>query len=1099
MIEYTKEQKEAIRYFDSDLLISASSGSGKTRVLLEKVIELIKNGEDLNSILMVTFTNLASSEMKSKLENMLNERMDETNCDKFIEALKKINSADISTLDSFCQKLVREYYYTLNIEPDFQIKDEFFMSYLKNLALNQTIEKYIEQDDKVFIRISNLFVKKRNYDLFKEEILSFYNFLISKTDKFSFAKKMVESNYNTNINGNELISKFRENVKKHLESFKNRLLILRERADKLENDKLIEIITSYHEIVDANFTMNESFIKTFCEKPTFRQVRISNKATIDEVILKEELQNLAKKIRDYFSELNKLFDGKNLNTITSELNNGKILLNKFIEIVENFELNYAKLKNQNNCLDFTDLEVFTLKLFENETILNEVAKKYKYIFVDEYQDTNAVQEEILQKISINSKRIMVGDLKQSIYAFRECNPKIFNDKMIDFRENNSGKVIKLNMNFRSVNEILSFSNNIFSNLMRKENANYSYVDDGMFECGKQEKSTCKSLKPVEIVCQAAKSENIIDAKQNENYLVLNAIDKLLDEEIEENGKRRKLTYKDIAIISRKRSEKINSLCAFLEQNHIPISCKYFEKIYQSFEVELILAYLKILNNFDNEISLSSVLINLYNFSNDEIYKIKKSFLPEDILLYNEDDKIKLKIDKFLGDYNEFKKLINEISVKELTSKIIEKVKIDIILATLNGKIALERISVFENSIGDTFNLNEFISMIDNFKDRKFEIKKVDGENSVIIDTFHSTKGLEYTAVIIFDAGENIFSKNTFNLIYNAKFGIGIYDFNEENKTKTPNLIYSIVRILNREEEFNEEVRLSYVAFTRPKNYLIIIGTQKFEDLNEENNSVNFLEFKSYLNLVFSCPFEDYVNVTMINSDDDVLKIEKNQDEICVENLDYNKFNALFNAQYKFENAKNLQLKNSVTALSEEDKTIYNISNFKLTDFDETDYLAIGNAYHYCLEKLPMNLQTKAEVHNKIVNLIENKKLPENVYSYVNDDKLLKAIKQIAPLISDNDKVFKEQVFMMYVPYNIINKSEIEDKVLVQGVIDLFVEKDDEIILIDYKTSRLNDISVVKKYALQLDLYEKALKQKFKNKHIKKYIYSIFLDKLINIV
>lgn len=1099
MINYTKSQLEAINYFDSNLIISASAGSGKTQVLLEKVVKLIEKGYKIDEMLIVTFTNLAASEMKTKLENMLETKFCETQDNKFFDALKELNIADISTIHSFCQKLIKKYYYELKINPNFEIKDDNFLFYLKNLALDNTFKQFLSEKDEEFIKLSNLFVFKRDYKLFKEEILSFYDFLVSKVDKYNYIENVIKDNYNKNLDENTLLIKFNKYCEKQIKNFETEIVNLKIESQQIQNEKLTNLCDIVLNILNLDLSSREKFVKTFFNPFDFPRIQISNKSEFDAILIKEKLQKAVKEIKDFIKILNNIFCYDNLDALFVDIQKSEKFLNKFVSVVKRFEENYKLLKKDNNCCDFNDLEELTLKLFENDNILSEVASKFKFVFVDEYQDTNFVQEEILKHIALKSKRIMVGDLKQSIYAFRECNPKILSDKMKEYSLSNEGKVIELNKNFRSRKEILDFSNDIFSNLMRNENCGYDYISHGKFVCGREDEKDLAKI--VSVLCLNKKSEKFENLSDCENTLVLNAINNLLNQEIVENGQKRKLTYKDIAIISRKRNDKFNSLCECLQKFKIPTNVKYYEKIFDLFETKIILAYLKIINNIQNEIALYSVLKNIYDLNDNELITIKNNNFVEDVLNYSKKDEISIKLSNFLKDYDYFKRLTGEIDVKSLIKEIIKKTRLELKLLKLNGKISSARLEVFLNNVStNQYSLSDFLSFVEKIKDKKFEVKKVDGENSVLVDTFHSTKGLEYNAVIIFGAGDNIFSKTRSNLIYNANFGVGIYNFNEENKTKNPNLVYSIIKLLNKQEELNEEIRLLYVALTRAKNFLVVCGSEKQENLCCENNPLKFLNFSSYLSLICSSKFEDFVDFEFLEDEDKIFEKES-LNEVAKEeiNLDYKIFDEIFDKQYAYNYCENIQLKNSVTSLSEEDNYIYNITNFKVTDLDKEDFIAVGNAYHHCFEKLSFNLKTQKEIHNKIVNLIENGLLEENVFSYIDVEKILKALTSISKLIKSGDKISKEKIFLMNINYNKIIGKQIEDKILIQGIIDLMIEKEDEIVLIDYKTSRLNDINLIKKYSLQLSLYEKAISEKFKGKKISKYIYSIFLDKLINVV
>lgn len=1314
MIKYTKRQREAINYFKSNLLISASAGSGKTQVLLEKVVKLIENGESLNNILMVTFTNLAASEMKAKLENILLDKInndERSNSSKFFDALNLLNACDISTLHSFCQKLVREFYYKLNLEPDFEIGEDSVLIKLKHLALNETIDYYLSKNDEEFKNLSNLFVYKRDYSLFKNEILAFYNFLVSKPNKFDFAKKMIEKSCNEKIEENEIIEKFKNLVVLKLNPYIEVWKDFEVKAKNIGSDTLKNIAISFYGNIDNNFTTNKDFIEFCMQKLEFPRISIKKNAISEEVELKEEMQNSAKELKEELKNINKIFSETDLTEVKNSLIENKKILTKLINIVKKFEENYLKHKTLNNILDFNDLEDLTLKLLNMDEILLQIQNKYKYVFVDEYQDTNSIQEEILSKISKQSKRIMVGDVKQSIYAFRECNPKIFNSKLEDYSKNKkNGKVVFLNKNFRSCESILNFSNIVFSNLMKEENSTFNYYDISKFVAGIKENNLQNTLKPVEILCiekenkkkkvetetnetkenatienevknetnkksesgdenKISKNLELLDTSEEneeelskENLLVVNSIFNLLNQKIIENNLERNLTFSDILVISRKRNEKIIELCNYLDEFKIPYKVKYKEQIYKKNEVKLILSYLKLLKNLDNDISLTSILTNVYGLSNNDLLTIKTTSVLESVKNYNKKDEILDKITQFFNDYNYFKAQLGEITIKELIENIIIKLNLEIILLKTFGKISLERLNIFlENIPNNLYSLFDFLIFILENENLEFEVNKITGENAITIDTFHSTKGLEYNAVIIYSSGDEIFSKNRSNLIYNAEIGAGVYNFDLQTKIKKPSCVFNMINELNKLEELNEEIRLSYVAFTRAKNFLIIIGKEKVKNMQSETIPINFLNFNSYLSLVFSVDFnnltkqfdcflnkknindeiinnietietsekekleelnvfdkakinnednlnifdnienndntnlnilentenekiqnslkdsklkttvfdnventelnifdtvnkkqnenkhceenlidvkqnlkqlkatklvltsgktkalnkivEDF-NIQIIKSDSEIFEnikndlnnkiLNKNNNNInsCDEtnkNLDFSVFNNIKSKNYNYNSSVNIALKNSVTSISNEDKQIYNISNFKLTDNDEEDFIELGNAYHSALENLPFHLNSKAEVRNKMKELIELNKVSANIYSYVDDEKLFSAISQIKPLISGNAKVYKEHTFMMYINHNKIKKSGVEDKILVQGVIDLFIEKDDEIILVDYKTSRLNSVNLIKKYDIQLSLYTLALKEKFKDKKISKYIYSIFLDKLIKIV
>lgn len=1108
-INYTKSQEEAINYFDTNLLISASAGSGKTQVLIEKVLKLIDKGVSLNNVLMLTFTTLASEEMRIKLEKNLKEKFEENKTIEVEKALNEIYSSDIGTIDSFCQKLVKKFYYKINLEPNFEIIDDNFAFYLKNLALDSIIEEYLQNNDVEFKRLTNIFIHSRSLNEFKNEIFSYFNFLTSKADRMHYIDEYFEKTNNENINENIVITFLKEDFLKNLTLLKDELKSLCFEAEKINSDKLLKIINEYLQVLNIEISSNEQFINTILMLGAFPTIRIS-KPTFEEDEIKEKLQKLSSKIKKYIKNIKDNFNFENIEELKREICENKKYLGKFFEIIKKFNIEYFKEKQKRNAYEFYDIEDFALILLKDSDILNYVNNKYKYIFVDEYQDTNDIQEEILNKICLKSTEIMVGDVKQSIYAFRECNPKIFLNKM-----QGKDKLINLNENFRSNKVILDFSNIIFSNLIRQENMSLSYKGNP-FVAGKNFKENDEnSLKHVEVVCllknrEKNEDDESLGYKDKENILVLNSINELLKQKIfdEKTQTFRNLKYSDIAILSRKRGDDFKNLVNFLSDNNVPIKAKYYDKILKSFEINLIINYLKILSNFNNEIAVVSILKNIYNVSLSVILNLKNGNFYDNIMTSCD-----YRIKKFVTDFISFKELCFETNVKELTIEIIDKCNLQNLFLKHFGAISLEKVNVFLSSVlSEKMNLFEFLENLKNLDfDRKYEINKVTSEDSVTVDTFHASKGLEYNAVIIYGAGYKISDNRSKNLIYSSSLGTGICNFNLQEKSKNRSLIYSTILENNLKNDILEEMRLLYVALTRAKEFLVVIGSESEKNIVSTSNLFDFRYLHSYLSLIFSSNILDNNNfkINLINEDENIIKTEIT-DKVESENLELNfeNFDKIFKFVYPYQNLKTIQLKSSVTALNEDSEvsegSIYNISDFKMfsENLQDDDFLLIGNVYHKVFEMLKFNLQNIDEIKGTVYNLIESEILPIEAIKIVDFEKVLKINAEISKFVNLDSKIFKEKKFIMQVRYDEILKSDIKKNILVQGTIDLFIENDNEIILVDYKTSRIkNENKLIEKYRTQLNLYEKALlkSENFKDKPIRKFIASIYLSKLVEVI
>ncbi|MBQ0017191.1 MAG: UvrD-helicase domain-containing protein, partial [Clostridiales bacterium] len=655
----TPEQEKVIHSKEKTLLVSASAGSGKTKVLVDRILDLIINkNAELKNMLVVTFTNLAAFELKSRLQTELQKHsIDNDFCLKQID---EINVANISTFHKFCQNLIKQYFYEVQIDPDFTILDDSEADYYKNKAFIKMLDFYVNKNDDKFNEIFDIFYENRNENAFKENILKLYNFLKSKNDSFikDTLLKVCNDNLDENILVNYINNEYKEFYDYYNKSFNDLLL----RSNQIGSEQLTNFVSSHLEVLenikDCNFT-------NFNEKSKlliFKQNRLS-KPTVEEVEIKEDLASLMAQLKkDIVKFLT--YSTTNINNFKDSLIINKSIVLKLKEIVDTFDEFYISEKLKDNKLDFNDLEHFALMILQNNGIREQVQQRLEYIFIDEYQDTNEVQENIVSYLTKDNFIFMVGDVKQSIYGFRQCNPQIFINKRLNLLKDSPNSVIELNSNFRSDKSILDFNNIVFETIMTDKSSHVDYKDTAKFKFGEFFERVESDIKQVNILINKKEKEETEKVEQNKVYSVKNdqltknemksveeeslivakQIEKLLKTEIYDNDLKcnRKLELKDIAVLTRTK-EAIKRVSNTLQRLNIPVNSEFKVDLFDREEIILLISILKIIQNTKDDINLLNVLTcDYFGITDDDLVKVKQStdaeFFHEKISSYGCDRK-----------------------------------------------------------------------------------------------------------------------------------------------------------------------------------------------------------------------------------------------------------------------------------------------------------------------------------------------------------------------------------------------------------------------------------------------------------------------------
>lgn len=891
---WTEDQLKAIEKRDSNILVSASAGSGKTAVLVERIIEKILNDYlDVDKILVVTFTNAAAQELKEKILNAIYKALENEKDPKKINHLKNqliyINRASITTIDAFCFKLVRENFNILNIDPNIRICEESQSVLIKTRVLEDLLEEEYES----YVDEKNVFGLYNILELFSgkdeellDNILRIYNYIQSFPYPFKWLKEQIEK-YNITEDIDLYDTDFGRDIYEDIVSEIE--LCVEKYDDYLNKISGIEEFNKCYTILDNDIQILKSAIAISNKSWDKLYENISNinfpKFVIGKVSdeeLKNEISEFRKKeVKSVIDKIKKKIYAKS-NEILEDNKIAYKYIKYLYEFLVRYDNNYREEKKNLGVAEFNDIMHYALELLvDEEDNITDIAlglkDRYKEIYTDEYQDTSYVQERILDAISKDNNRFMVGDIKQSIYGFRQARPDIFNDKYISYSskadEESSNCKIILSKNFRSREEVIDSINYIFEKIMSMKNGQCDYTQNERLICGNtgyisSDDTSYKTqiniinLKDKEVGLFEENDDDEVQIDEDLSNIQIEAkciaykIKEIIkkDKVMDKDGMLRSVKYKDIVVLLRGIKNKAEIIEEELKRNNIPVFCDTSSSIFEGDEVKLVLSFLKIIDNPYQDIYMISIMFSIIgNFTLDEITKIRlydstsyvydtlNSILNDEEYVKQE-GKIVEKIKRFLSIIKEYTIYSKKYSISELLIRLYKATNIyyqfaledDAESKKANLNYLIELASTFYSNIGNT--LNAYIKYIDNLKDKQdtsTTSAKIIGENEDVVRlmTIHKSKGLEFPIVILADTskGYNFSDSRKQRVVFHHKYGIGIDVVNQDLGVTYPSLIKQAIRSVIEKETKSEELRLLYVALTRAKEKLYIFATTKDYD------------------------------------------------------------------------------------------------------------------------------------------------------------------------------------------------------------------------------------------------------------------------------
>lgn len=1225
-INWTKEQKAVIESRNRNLLVSAAAGSGKTAVLVERIIRMITEGEnplDIDQLLVMTFTKAAADEMRERVLLAVDEKLKEDPENGHLQMqAAMIPYARITTIDSFCLGIIREHYNQLDIDPAFRVGDEGELLLLRGSVMEQLLEDYYEAGDEEFSRFVETYATGKSDRGIEDHIMAVYNFSGSNPwpEKWLEACEKELEDYEEGSDDRLMETEWMRflmwDVAMQTGEFCAQLKEALAVCDE-ENGPAayIPMLTSDLRMLQAIGNAKDyGCLNELLGSASFDRLASIRSKEID-ADKKSFVTGCRDRVKKAVGKLRDLYCFESIETVVRDLKGTAGAVRMLLRLAGEFHDRYQEAKQEKNLVDFGDLEHYALEVLLEETgegertpsaAADELSRQFEEILVDEYQDSNDVQEALIHAISRERfgtpNVFMVGDVKQSIYKFRLARPELFLKKYESYpREDGLYQTIELHQNFRSRDSVLSGINEVFYQIMTKGLGGILYTEDAALHAGavfEPTEETVGGKLELHMVNTGGGLLKQLEADPADDYtsremeakLIAARMKELINPETglkvwDKKEKRyRTACYGDMVILLRSLSGFAEDFVNILMNEGIPAYAERRTGYFTAIEVETVLCFLSIIDNPMQDIPLAAVLKSpIVGAMDEELARLMAVFkrtakkgqdrgiygawmyylenCPED----EREGELYGKLAAFSDELADYRRIAGYLSIHELLYIIYENTGYyDYIAAMPAGEarqanldMLVEKASAYEKT--SYSGLFHFIRYIENLKkyDTDFgEAALAGDENTVRILSIHKSKGLEFPVVFLAGMGKKFNKQDLYGkILIDPDLGIATDYLDLELRVKTPTLKKNVLRRRLELEALGEELRVLYVAMTRAKEKLIMTGTdryldkklERFSDIKRTAGQIpftilstadSFLDWllmslsgklsesallsdagaETGLMTVRSYSVADLVGVEIEHQAEKKLSKEELLNFDCARIYDEAYaagISAAFAYRYPHTADIGLHTKLSVSELKkqgqlideEESTFLPTIPAFLLEESGKKDQgggAFRGTAYHRALELLNFpGMKTISDVEMALDTFRREKYMDEESLSLLDAGILWNFLS--SPLgrrmsaAQAKGLLYKEQQFVIGIPAREMEVCSSDELVLIQGIIDAYMEEEDGLVLIDYKTDHVvrgRESLLTERYGIQLEYYKRALEQMTGKKVTEKIIYSLTLQEEI---
>ena len=1112
-MNWTEQQQAAIETTGKNILVSAAAGSGKTTVLVARIKNLVINrGVDIGRFLITTYTKAAAAEMKERLERAIREELKKPEADKamLVRQLQQLPTANISTFHSFAIEIIRQYFYLTDLEPGFAVADDVQGAIIRKKAIDAVFEARYEENSEEFRKFILKYGAAGGDGQLKENIFDSYDTLTSIPDYIEHAEKKAEAldadSPMEAIGGFTLIT---EDIAEKLEEAIRKYEKAADMADGLslplvygavcENvEKLMEIKDRLPDSRETDQSVLRQQLVDFggCVS-AFKASTMSWKKDGADEDAKAAVEKYTKKAKELIKGIADTC-GSDFDLYDEHLKAVSADTKYYIGLIREFDETFKAMKKDENIVDFNDLMHYAIAILKNEDAAAELREKFEYIFVDEYQDSNYLQEAIIGRIARDNNLFLVGDVKQSIYKFRLAEPELFMGKAEDYGDESDEKsvLININSNFRSKQNITGPVNDVF----RKVMAGYDRAAE--LNC------TAPAEYPgfparLHIIQREEFDQDAPGAIEAEAALVAGIIRERLGREVYDGvrGEMRKLRLRDFAVLARK-NRVVEEIERYLINDGIAAYGEGSGTYYETVEVQVFLNILRTIDNMRQDVPLISAMKSVvFAFTVTELVKIR-TFSREGtyysaVMEYAEkgdEEPLREKINDMIGKLAYWKEISRTVPLEDMMKTVLYDTGYYDYCSGLpvgtqrisNLRLIAEKAAGFEKiSHGGLRGFLRYIESMQNAGKNDAEAKVIgENEDVVRVMTIHKSKGLEFPIVILADTKRGTEQKGHRHSIgIHRDYGVALPLIDRENKVKHKTFLQKAVETVKKKEVLDEEIRILYVALTRAKDGLEIIGTlQKSDDVSDD------ISTDSFLNMIYR-PLTDRDEIELKEYDDPAALEQshgrkvRNIGELCAgaEGVHDEAVADRLSYTYPHGSDASVKPKYSVSELNgrkEAGLTVADYNSLVSKDRKSLSAAKRGTIMHLLMEKADFarGAAEGAEYVQSVADMLlaEQTITPEE-YDAISVKKAAgffeSPVGKRAADAQAAGKLHKEKEFIL--------DKEIEGvPSVIQGIIDCWFEEDGQLVLVDYKSNYVSagrgPEEIAKLYEEQISLYREAL-------------------------